>query len=437
MRISSVISIGIALLLTRQADAQAKKSLADAPTQLQHLLDRDAAARKANDSFGRLTVALQLRTFLNDASGAILAAAHAYSVVKDSAKVFETLTEYARLGLTSKAICNGEDKKFAWLAQSPGFAGVCRLIQENQTPVTRATPVLNLPDSGFLTEDIDYDKATRSFFFTSILKHAIYRITGDGNCRKFAAAPDDDPMMALKIDNSRGLVWATEVALPGFGGQPDSATGRSAVCCFDLHSGKLLKRIPAPAGAQWGDMTLDAQGNPIVCDGQSGAIFRLQKEAWQRIDKGDFISPQTPVLSADGKSLIVPDYERGLARLNIATGATTWIKNNPNHPCALNGVDGVYQLNARLFLTQNGVEPERVLEIQLDKDNITTTCTLIEKATPALGEPTHGVIVDGNFYFIANSGWDVLDRHGNLKPGTRMSPPTLMRYRPATSSSPP
>ena len=31
-----------------------------------------------------------------------------------------------------------------------------------------------------------------------------------------------------------------------------------------------------------------------------------------------------------------------------------------------------------------------------------------------LGDPTHGVVVGDYFYYIANSGWDVLDEHGQF-----------------------
>jgi hypothetical protein len=42
----------------------------------------------------------------------------------------------------------------------------------------------------------------------------------------------------------------------------------------------------------------------------------------------------------------------------------------------------------------------------------------LEANWKGLGDPTHGVFVDGRFYFIANSGWDV-------KPGATFEPPTI------------
>jgi hypothetical protein len=394
---------------------------------LQRLLEQDDTARKAGDSLTRLKIALQLRTFTNNASDAILAVAHAYSVVKDSIKVFETLNEYAHMGLAENNIHT--DKKFAWLAGSPGFDKVCRRLEANNYPISRATTVVQFPDTGYLAEDIDYDKQQETFLFTSILQHAVFRLSQNGSCQKFACSPGGWPMMAIKIDQKRDRVWVTEVAMPGFDGLADTITGQSALCCFDLQSGKLTQRFPAPEGAQWGDMVLDAGGNPIVADGQSGAIYRLRLGSWRRLDKGDFISPQTMALADDGKSLIVPDYVRGLALMDLAAGKAVWIRNNPAQPCALNGIDGVYKRGQRLLVTQNGVEPERVVQLLLNKEGRGLTgYTIVEKAGPGLGEPTHGVFVGNDFYFIANSGWDVLDPHGKLRPGSRMTPPRLMRY---------
>jgi hypothetical protein len=289
----------------------------DASAELNRLLGLDESARKAGDSIGRLKIALQYRDLLHDGGNGVLATAHAYAVVRDSAKAFEALTYYASQGLSGKQLCNGEDKKFSWLSGSPQLLAICQRMQENERPLSRSDSAIVFPDSGYLTEDIDYDKQGQSFLFTSILQHAIFRLTSDGRCRRFASSPDGWPMMAIKVDDRRGLVWTTEVAIPGFGGLADSIKGSSAVCCFDARTGKLKERLAAPEGAQWGDMVLDLQGDPIVSDGQSGAVFRLKKGSWVRIDKGDLISPQTPALSGDGKYLFVPDYVRGLAVMNI------------------------------------------------------------------------------------------------------------------------
>jgi len=84
-----------------------------------------------------------------------------------------------------------------------------------------------------------------------------------------------------------------------------------------------------------------------------------------------------------------------------------------------------------LIATQNGSSPERVMLFEINRSLSRIQSELIiERATPSLGSPTHGVEVGSFFYYIANSGWDQLDEHGHLKKGGRLTPAVLMRFRP-------
>ena len=96
----------------------------------------------------------------------------------------------------------------------------------------------------------------------------------------------------------------------------------------------------------------------------------------------------------------------------------------------LSGIDGLYAAGNTLVATQNGTSPERVVRFALDasKTHVISE-SIIERATPTLGDPTHGVMVAGYFYYIANSGWDSLDDHGVIKEGRTLSAPTIMRTK--------
>ena len=54
---------------------------------------------------------------------------------------------------------------------------------------------------------------------------------------------------------------------------------------------------------------------------------------------------------------------------------------------------------------------------------------VIERATATLGDPTHGVIVGDTFYYIANSGWDVLNPDGSVKSGATMTEAVVMKWK--------
>jgi hypothetical protein len=51
---------------------------------------------------------------------------------------------------------------------------------------------------------------------------------------------------------------------------------------------------------------------------------------------------------------------------------------------------------------------------------------VLERPTRTL-DPTHGVYVNDDFFYIANSGWDALDEHGAVKPGAHLTPALLMK----------
>jgi hypothetical protein len=99
--------------------------------------------------------------------------------------------------------------------------------------------------------------------------------------------------------------------------------------------------------------------------------------------------------------------------LDLNSKHVDWIPMEGKH--ALNGIDGLYAVGNLLIATQNGASPERVVLFTLDASNTNIVAeNIIERATSTLGDPTHGVVIGSYSYFIANSGWDVLDDHGNL-----------------------
>jgi sugar lactone lactonase YvrE len=324
---------------------------------------------------------------------------------------------------------DGSNKMFAPLAGSPRYRAVLDKFEKNKSQVSSAELAFSLSDPGLVTEDIDFDGATRSFLITSVLEKKIIRVTEKGASSEFAQSPSGWPMLAVKIDGARKLVWATEVALDGFTAAPKAAWGKSAVLCFDLHSGKLLRRVEGPEGAALGDMVLDTKGDPIVSDGAKGGVYRVREGRLQLVNGTDFISPQTPAMLPDGKHALVPDYLRGVGILDLETGGVRWLTSKNT---ALNGVDGVYFDHGSLWLVQNGTSPERVMRTHLDASMTgVVSSEVIERNTPTLGDPTHGVVVGNNFYYIANSGWSELDDHGDVKPGGKLTTARIMRFTPA------
>lgn len=72
----------------------------------------------------------------------------------------------------------------------------------------------------------------------------------------------------------------------------------------------MLRRLEGPAHSALGDMTLLANDEVIVSDGAAGGVYRLRTDTTndvglERIDRGDFISPQTLAALPDGQHVLV------------------------------------------------------------------------------------------------------------------------------------
>jgi len=353
--------------------------------------------------------------------------ARAYALSNDIPSALATFRQFIAMGQSSGEFLTSPD--FAALRSSPQFTELAAAMRANESPLSRSSLALSLDSlTGLIAEDVDYDSASQSFFFSTVLGKKIFAATSDGHLREFASPPTNLPLLAVKVDPARKLLWASAVGLRNFAGVPESTQARSVLLCYSLSSGKLLRRLDGPPGATLGDFAVAPDGDLFLAD-NDGALYKLPRDSsvFERLDHGEFVSPQTPALSPDSRLLFLPDYLRGIAVLDLESGALRWL--DAQGKFALSGIDGLCFSNGNLLAVQNGTSPERVVLFSLDSSlSRIISETVVERATPTLGDPTHGVLVSGGFFYIANSGWDTLDDHGVLKPNSKPSAPRLMRF---------
>jgi hypothetical protein len=233
-------------------------------------------------------------------------------------------------------------------------------------------------------------------------------------------------VFALGIDAARQRLWATIATVPQADacGEGPPAAERTALLALDLKTGRVLQRIDAGLPGVLGDMLVAGDGTVFVSESAHGAVLRLRPgaPAFERLDvAGDFASPQTPALSADGRTLFVPDYARGLAAIDLGAcpcGAR-WPANGPG--VFTGGIDGFVRDGASFVAVQNGTSPPRVIRFAADLSRQ----QVLESGTPGLGEPTHGIVVGRSLWFLSDVGWDRFDDDGHRKAGDPPARPEL------------
>jgi hypothetical protein len=382
----------------------------------------------------------------------VLGMAKAEALLGHQAAALEWLDAYAAMGLVRDL---HDQPDLASLRQVDGFAAALARLAANQRPVARSVRAFTMPDPDLLTEDIAYDPGTHRFFVSSIREAKIVAIDRAGaGARDFVPAGRDAiwGVLALAVDARRGVLWATTAAMPQTRGYRAAEQGHTAVLRYDLATGKLQKRYdlplpptmrPAPEGSAagflpvpaeerervLGDMTVAASGDVFVSEAVTGAVYTISRgrdELEVLVAPGIFSSPQTPAVTPDGRRLLVADYDRGIGIVDLATRAVTWMAHRRD--VAVNGIDGLYLYGDSLLAVQNGTEPNRVIRLYLDP-GLTRVLRweAVDSNSPGLGAPTHGVIVDKDFYYLANSGWDQLADDGSVKSGAALTPAEVRR----------
>jgi sugar lactone lactonase YvrE len=368
----------------------------------------------------------------------------------NKAEAIRWMGKYAAMGLKYD-VAGDEDLRS--LAADAGFAPVAEEMRRRTRAMTMAEAVCTLPLSDLMPEDLAFEKNAGAFVVSSIQHHTLYRVSlpkaGEAECSLQEITLDAQakrwPLLAVSADPARNLLWMTACAMPGFTGFPKEDEGKAALFAIDGATGKTLRRFDLATGEAGvlGDMSIGPDGTVYVSDSLGGGVYRvrgdIQTATLEKIG-GDFFSPQTPVLAADGKRLFVADYAMGVAVVDLdkvdlnkkdPPGQLTYLK----HPesIAVTGIDGMYLSGDSLIGIQNGVEPERIMRFHLNRAQTEITSgEVVEQSTSRLGDPTHVVGESGWFYVTANVGWNKVDDHGQLKPGESFTMPVLLRFSEAS-----
>jgi DNA-binding beta-propeller fold protein YncE len=272
----------------------------------------------------------------------------------------------------------------------------------------RSRVAFTIPEPDLVPEGIAHDAATGTFFVSSTYKRKIVRVDRHGAARDFTTEGQDGLLgvVGLKVDVARRRLWA--VASDAGVNMPmkrmDARTrGRAGVFMYDVATGKLLScyLLGGPSQEHFlNDLVVTASGDVYITDSMLGAIYVI-REGGDKLEL--FVEPgQIPrangiVLSEDGRSLIVA-WARSLAVVDIATGRVTRLETPTIH------ADGLAMHRGAVVAIQPWEQGRAVARYELNRarDRIEKE-TIVESDHPELSQPTTGVVVDGELFYIANS----------------------------------
>jgi sugar lactone lactonase YvrE len=272
-----------------------------------------------------------------------------------------------------------------------------------------AVVAFTIPEKGLVPEGVAYDPVTKSFFVSSIRKRKVFRVDASGKVSVFVAPRAGGLRTAagIAVDPKSRSLWVASEAMPHMEGYVKDEPLQAALFEFDADTGKFRREIRPPAtekAAGFDDLAVAGDGRVYVNDGFNGRVWTLAPggaalEIFLETDL--FRGTQGLAPTPDGRALYVSDYS-GLYRVDASSKRIARLAVPAD--VALNGVDGLVWAGGSLYAVQNGVEPNRIIGVDLASDGATVTgAKILEMNHPAFDEPTLAVVAEGALYVAANS----------------------------------
>jgi sugar lactone lactonase YvrE len=397
--------------------------------ELRRLRARAQEARKSQDHAAFLELSRQIAELLPRSNRAQYELARAHALAGAKADAIRLLDGLARRGVSYDI---ATDSDLASIRDDSGFQAVVARMAALETKLGSSTVAFTLADETLITEGVAHDPRSGAFFVSSVRQRKIVRVARDGRAADFCASGQHGlfSVAALAVDPARRSLWASSQASRSMEGFKKEDDRRSFVVELDADSGRLRRTLSPPPGAVFSDLAVGPKGELAVADPYGGRVYLLAPGAEQVVllaEGGPLESAQGMTFTPDGSSLFVADYAQGIVKIDLAT-RTPKLLDIPAD-AAVTGIDGLVWADGSLVAIQNGIRPHRVVRLRLDRGLVRIEeLTVLERAHPSFDEPTLGVRVGADFYYVANSQYDKIREDGTLI-AEKLKPPTILKAR--------
>ena len=344
----------------------------------------------------------------------------------------EALTVLERLAAMGLIFMDTEDLKS--LHDLPRFKAVRSKFALNEKASNRSEKAFTIPQKDLITEGIAFDAKWKRFFVGSIHRRKIVSIDKNGKVSDFSLESDGLwSVSGMRVDEKRNVLWAATTAFPQMQNFQKADDGKAAVFKYDLKTGKLLQKFPLSNEKEkhaLGDLIVTKNGDVYASDSTAPNIYRIDAKTGKMeifLTSDNFSSLQGLAFSPDEKYLFAADYSKGVFRIDLKDKKILQIAPDENtNPIA---IDGLYFHRGNLIAIQNGFRPHRVARFVLNKDFTRVTKSETLEANHAdFNEPTLGVLVGNDFYYIANSQWNLTNERGTLAED-KLKEPVILRLK--------
>lgn len=293
-------------------------------------------------------------------------------------------------------------------------------FKEARKPFGGGSVAFELPAGDLLLESLTYDSKRRQFLVGSMRDGKVSLVEGD-KLTTLVTPNEANGVLAvsdLVADAAHDALWVASTSAPTLKGIKKEDLGHSRLSKFKLSDGSFVAKYEVPQNggvSMLGSLAVAPNGDIYAADGDGKRIYRIDGDKLALLVGNPRLSSiRGMAVSGDGKTLYLADYELGLFGIELGTGKPFMVPGTKT--LTQFSIEGLGWYKDHLVAVQNGFPPSRVMRLTLDPEGRKIIRTQpLDASQKAFGIPTRGVIVDGKYYFIANSQKDNYDRYGVVK----------------------
>ncbi|WP_438422401.1 SMP-30/gluconolactonase/LRE family protein [Aquimarina macrocephali] len=317
-----------------------------------------------------------------------------------------------------------------------GFYGIA---QKPIKQLNKSFIAYTIPEKDILPENVAYDPTDASFYIGSTRKGKIIKRTKDGVYHDFVKPQQDGLHMiiGMKVDPVRRYLWVCSSGgnnLIGYS-RKDKNEGRPAgIFKYDLQTGKLIKKywIDIPEEVHFfNDIVLDTSGNLYATHMFSNPIlYTIQNDN----DELKVLTPLSEIkypngiTISDNNTYLFIAHSEGILRIHIKTGKKQNIQHPENNITGSKSIDGLYFYKNYLIGIQPDKNSVKKFVLNAEQNAIIKTIPL-EYNHPMMNNPTTGVLVDNELYYIANAQFGSFNKDGSLFSMEKLYEPTILKVK--------
>lgn len=262
-----------------------------------------------------------------------------------------------------------------------------------------------------LPTSLAWDPTRERFLVAAAGEGVIFSVNGNGKTREILKANEENGLWAIMdiaVDEVRNRLWVSSAAIPQFAGFQEADAGNSGLFAFELDSLKLVGTyLPNDTNApfEFGPLAVSAEGDVYVADRQVPVVYRKPADSHliaPFVVDTELYGFRDIAISENGARIYLADINKGILVIDPENETAAMLEG----PETLNlgGIEGMYQVGNELVLIQSGIQPQRLLALQLDASG-----GKVEEVRPMaialdlFDRPAGGTLHDKAVYYFASS----------------------------------